>query len=148
MSNMLLNTKRYKRLFWILSLIIVIFLTCFAIIKSFEENLVFFYTTSQILNGDAPSDRPIRLGGMVQNGSIEKKENSLEINFKVIDEKQNIIKVNYTGVVPDLFKEGKGVVAQGKIENGVFKSTEILAKHDENYMPPKLGKLNKDENYN
>ncbi|OUT98201.1 MAG: cytochrome c biogenesis protein CcmE [Betaproteobacteria bacterium TMED41] len=145
---MLLNTKRYKRLFWILSLIIVIFLTCFAIIKSFEENLVFFYTTSQILNGDAPSDRQIRLGGMVQNGSIEKKENSLEINFKVIDEKQNIIKVNYTGVVPDLFKEGKGVVAQGKIENGVFKSTEILAKHDENYMPPKLGKLNEDEDYN
>ena len=128
---MLLNTKRYKRLFWILSLIIVIFLTCFAIIKSFEENLVFFYTTSQLLN---------------YTNII--KENSLEINFKVIDEKQNIIKVNYTGVVPDLFKEGKGVVAQGKIENGVFKSTEILAKHDENYMPPKLGKLNEDEDYN
>jgi cytochrome c-type biogenesis protein CcmE len=137
---MLFNAKRYKRLFWIFSLIIVFSFTCFAIIKAFEENLVFFYTTSQILTGEAPSDRPIRLGGMVQTGSIERTKDSLEINFKVIDEKNNVIPVNYTGVVPDLFKEGKGVVAQGKIENGVFKSTEILAKHDEDYMPPKLGK--------
>lgn len=137
---MLFNAKRYKRLFWIFSLIIVFSFTCFAIIKAFEENLVFFYTTSQILTGEAPSDRPIRLGGMVQTGSIERTKDSLEINFRVIDEKNNVIPVNYTGVVPDLFKEGKGVVAQGKIENGVFKSTEILAKHDEDYMPPKLGK--------
>ena len=137
---MLFNAKRYKRLFWTFSLIIVFSFTCFAIIKAFEENLVFFYTTSQILTGEAPSDRPIRLGGMVQTGSIERTKDSLEINFKVIDEKNNVIPVNYTGVVPDLFKEGKGVVAQGKIENGVFKSTEILAKHDEDYMPPKLGK--------
>ena len=136
---MLFNAKRYKRLFWILSLIIVFSLTCFAVIKAFEENLVFFYTTSQILTGEAPSDRPIRLGGMVQTGSIERTKDSLEIKFKVIDEKNNVIPVNYTGVVTDLFKEGKGVVAQGRIENGVFKSTEILAKHDENYMPPKLG---------
>ena len=116
---MLFNAKRYKRLFWIFSLIIVFSFTCFAIIKAFEENLVFFYTTSQILTGEAPSDRPIRLGGMVQTGSIERTKDSLEINFKVIDEKNNVIPVNYTGVVPDLFKEGKGVVAQGKIENGV-----------------------------
>jgi cytochrome c-type biogenesis protein CcmE len=143
---MLLNAKRYKRLLWVISLIGVISFTCFAVIKAFEENLVFFYTTSQILKGDAPTDRPIRLGGMVQNGSIERKKDSLEIKFKVIDEKNNIISVNYTGVVPDLFKEGKGVVAQGRIENGIFKSTEILAKHDEDYMPPKLGQFN-EKNY-
>jgi len=136
---MLFNAKRYKRLFWILSLICVISFTCFAVIKAFEENLVFFYTTSQILKGEAPTDRPIRLGGMVKAGSIERIKDSLEIKFKVIDDKNNVIPVNYTGVVPDLFKEGKGVVAQGRIEDGVFKSTEILAKHDEDYMPPKLG---------
>ena len=106
---MLFNAKRYKRLFWIFSLIIVFSFTCFAIIKAFEENLVFFYTTSQILTGEAPSDRPIRLGGMVQTGSIERTKDSLEINFKVIDEKNNVIPVNYTGVVPDLFKEGTGM---------------------------------------
>ena len=136
---MLFNAKRYKRLFWILSLICVISFTCFAVIKAFEENLVFFYTTSQILKGEAPTDRPIRLGGMVKAGSIERIKDSLEIKFKVIDDKNNVIPVNYTGVVSDLFKEGKGVVAQGRIEDGVFKSTEILAKHDEYYMPPKLG---------
>jgi cytochrome c-type biogenesis protein CcmE len=76
----------------------------------------------------------------------KEKKDSLEIKFKVIDEKNNIISVNYTGVVPDLFKEGKGVVAQGRIENGIFKSTEILAKHDEDYMPPKLGQFN-EKNY-
>lgn len=141
-KTMLLNKIRYKRLFWVLSLISVIFFTIFAVIKAFEENLVFFYTTSQILEGSAPTNRPIRLGGMVQNGSIVRVKDSLAISFKVVDEKNSVVVVNYTGVVPDLFKEGKGVVAQGKIENGVFKSTEILAKHDEDYMPPKLGVLN------
>lgn len=141
-KTMLLNKIRYKRLFWVLSLISVIFFTIFAVIKAFEENLVFFYTTSQILEGSAPTNRPIRLGGMVQNGSIVRVKDSLAISFKVVDEKNSVLVVNYTGVVPDLFKEGKGVVAQGKIENGVFKSTEILAKHDEDYMPPKLGVLN------
>ncbi len=139
---MYFNSRRYKRLFWILGLAIVIFFTCFAIIKAFEENLVFFYTTTQILEGKAPNDRPIRLGGMVQTGSIQRQKNSLKMTFRVIDEKNNVIPVKYNGVVPDLFKEGKGVVAQGKIENGVFNSTEILAKHDENYMPPELGMNN------
>ena len=136
---MLFNAARYKRLFWITSLLVVFSSTVYAVIKAFEENLVFFYTPAQILNGEAPSNRAIRLGGMVKRGSLVREENSLKINFKVIDENNTYIPVTYTGVVPDLFKEGKGVVAQGKIVDGVFVSTEILAKHDEDYMPPKLG---------
>ena len=136
---MLFNAARYKRLFWITSLLVVFSSTVYAVIKAFEENLVFFYTPAQILNGEAPSNRAIRLGGMVKRGSLVREENSLKINFKVIDENNTYIPVTYTGVVPDLFKEGKGVVAQGKIVDGVFVSTEILAKHDEDYMPPNLG---------
>ena len=136
---MLFNASRYKRLIWIISLLVVFTSTIYAVLKAFEENLVFFYTPSQILSGEAPSNRAIRLGGMVKKGSLSREVDSLKINFKVIDENDFTIPVTYTGVVPDLFKEGKGVVAQGRIVNGVFVSTEILAKHDEDYMPPKLG---------
>ena len=113
-------------------------LVIFAALKTFEENLVFFYTPSQILNGEAPANRPIRIGGMVEPNSINRDEHSLAVEFNVIDDKNSLIKVTYKGVVPDLFKEGKGVVAQGEYVDGIFRSTEILAKHDENYMPPDL----------
>tara|TARA_A100001011_G_scaffold371419_1_gene428719 strand:+ start:2384 stop:2812 length:429 start_codon:yes stop_codon:yes gene_type:complete len=142
---MLFNIPRYKRLLWISSLFFISTVTVYAVIKAFEENLVFFYTATQILDGEAPDDRAIRLGGMVKVGSLKRKVDTLDIEFKVIDENNNVIPVTYKGVVPDLFKEGKGVVAQGMIVNGVFKSTEILAKHDEDYMPPKLGIVN--DNY-
>jgi len=115
----------------------------FAALKTFEENLVFFYTPSQILNGEAPANRPIRIGGMVEPNSINRDEHSLAVEFNVIDDKNSLIKVTYNGVVPDLFKEGKGVVAQGKYVDGIFQSTEILAKHDENYMPPDLSIVSK-----
>ena len=118
-------------------------LVIFAALKTFEENLVFFYTPSQILNGEAPANRPIRIGGMVEPNSISRDEHSLAVEFNVIDDKNSLIKVTYKGVVPDLFKEGKGVVAQGKYVDGIFQSTEILAKHDENYMPPDLSIVSK-----
>ena len=118
-------------------------LVIFAALKTFEENLVFFYTPSQILNGEAPANRPIRIGGMVEPNSINRDEHSLAVEFNVIDDKNSLIKVTYNGVVPDLFKEGKGVVAQGKYVDGIFQSTEILAKHDENYMPPDLSIVSK-----
>ena len=118
-------------------------LVIFAALKTFEENLVFFYTPSQILNGEAPANRPIRIGGMVEPNSINRDEHSLAVEFNVIDDKNSLIKVTYNGVVPDLFKEGKGVVAQGKYVDGIFRSTEILAKHDENYMPPDLSIVSK-----
>ena len=135
---MLLNKNRYRRLGWIGLILLSAFLVVFAALKTFEENLVFFYTPSQILNGEAPKNRPIRVGGMVEEDSIARLRDSLDVTFNVIDTENNVVKVKYSGVVPDLFKEGKGVVAQGQYINGTFVSTEILAKHDENYMPPDL----------
>ena len=135
---MLLNKNRYRRLGWIGLILLSAFLVVFAALKTFEENLVFFYTPSQILNGEAPKNRPIRVGGMVEEDSIARLRDSLDVTFNVIDAENNVVKVKYSGVVPDLFKEGKGVVAQGRYVNGTFVSTEILAKHDENYMPPDL----------
>ena len=135
---MLFNENRTKRLFWVFLIVLSGGLIIFAALKTFEENLVFFYTPSQILNGEAPKNRPIRIGGMVEPNSINRDEHSLAVEFNVVDDKNSLIKVTYSGVVPDLFKEGKGVVAQGEYVDGIFQSTEILAKHDENYMPPDL----------
>ena len=140
---MLFNENRIRRLFWVFLIVLSGGLIIFAAIKTFEENLVFFYTPSQILNGEAPKNRPIRIGGMVEPNSINRDEHSLAVEFNVVDDKNSLIKVTYRGVVPDLFKEGKGVVAQGEYVDGIFQSTEILAKHDENYMPPDLSIENK-----
>ena len=140
---MLFNENRIKRLFWVFLIVLSGGLIFFAALRTFEENLVFFYTPSQILNGEAPKNRPIRIGGMVEPNSINRDEHSLAVEFNVVDDKNSLIKVTYSGVVPDLFKEGKGVVAQGKYVDGIFQSTEILAKHDENYMPPDLSIANK-----
>ena len=140
---MLFNENRIKRLFWAFLIVLSGGLIFFAALRTFEENLVFFYTPSQILNGEAPKNRPIRIGGMVEPNSINRDEHSLAVEFNVVDDKNSLIKVTYSGVVPDLFKEGKGVVAQGEYVDGIFQSTEILAKHDENYMPPDLSIANK-----
>ena len=140
---MLFNENRIKRLFWVFLIVLSGGLIFFAALRTFEENLVFFYTPSQILNGEAPKNRPIRIGGMVEPNSINRDEHSLAVEFNVVDDKNSLIKVTYSGVVPDLFKEGKGVVAQGEYVDGIFQSTEILAKHDENYMPPDLSIANK-----
>ena len=140
---MLFNENRIRRLFWVFLIVLSGGLIFFAALRTFEENLVFFYTPSQILNGEAPKNRPIRIGGMVEPNSINRDEHSLAVEFNVVDDKNSLIKVTYSGVVPDLFKEGKGVVAQGEYVDGIFQSTEILAKHDENYMPPDLSIANK-----
>ena len=140
---MLFNKDRIRRLFWVFLIVLSGGLIIFAALKTFEENLVFFYTPSQILNGEAPKNRPIRIGGMVEPNSVNRDEHSLAVEFNVVDDKNSLIKVTYSGVVPDLFKEGKGVVAQGEYVDGIFQSTEILAKHDENYMPPDLSIANK-----
>ena len=140
---MLFNENRIRRLFWVFLIVLSGGLIIFAALKTFEENLVFFYTPSQILNGEAPKNRPIRIGGMVEPNSINRDEHSLAVEFNVVDDKNSLIRVTYSGVVPDLFKEGKGVVAQGEYVDGIFQSTEILAKHDENYMPPDLSIVNK-----
>ena len=103
------------------------------ILNAFRSNLVFFYTPTQIAQHEAPEGRTFRLGGMVVQGSLHR--DGLVVHFEVTDLAKTI-PVRYEGILPDLFKEGKGVVAQGKLQDGTFTASEVLAKHDENYMPP------------
>ena len=106
------------------------------VLNAFQSNLVFFFSPSQIINKEAPQERNFRIGGLVEQGSLQRDPQSLTVRFVVTDLAQRI-PVTYTGLLPDLFKEGKGVVAQGKLgADGVFRADQVLAKHDENYMPP------------
>jgi len=106
------------------------------VLNAFQSNLVFFFSPSQIVANEAPKDRSFRIGGLVEEGSIKRDNKGLTVNFVVTDLAQKV-PVSYTGLLPDLFKEGKGVVAQGKLgPDGVFHAEQVLAKHDENYMPP------------
>jgi len=106
------------------------------VLYAFQSNLVFFFTPTQIAAGEAPRDRAFRVGGLVQSGSVKREPQALKVQFVVTDTAHSI-PVAYSGSLPDLFREGKGVVAQGRIgADGVFHASEVLAKHDENYMPP------------
>lgn len=105
-------------------------------LTAFQENLLYFYTPSDISAGKAPKDKVFRLGGMVPEGSFKRPPGSMEATFVVSDYANNTT-VKYSGVLPDLFREGQGIVARGRIgDDGVFIAEEVLAKHDENYMPP------------
>ncbi len=103
------------------------------VLNAFQSNLVFFYSPSQVAAKEAPTARTFRLGGLVEAGSV--KVDGTKIQF-VITDTAKAVPVRYQGILPDLFKEGKGVVAQGQLKEGVFEAREVLAKHDENYMPP------------
>ena len=106
------------------------------VLNAFQSNLVFFFSPSQIAANEAPRERSFRLGGLVEQGSLKRDTSGLTVSFVVTDLAKTI-PVTYTGLLPDLFKEGKGVVAQGKLgADGVFRADQVLAKHDENYMPP------------
>lgn len=106
------------------------------VLNAFQSNLVFFFTPTQVSAGEAPKGRTFRIGGMVQTGSVQRQSDGLTVRFIVTDTAHNM-PVTYRGILPDLFREGKGVVAQGKLgEDGGFHADEVLAKHDENYMPP------------
>jgi cytochrome c-type biogenesis protein CcmE len=106
------------------------------VLNAFNSNLVFFFSPTQVFADEAPRDRSFRIGGLVEEGSIQREPQGLTIRFAVTDRAQKI-PVTYTGLLPDLFKEGKGVVAQGKLgPDGIFRADQVLAKHDENYMPP------------
>ncbi len=103
------------------------------VLNAFQSNLVFFYSPSQVAAKEAPTGRTFRIGGLVESGSV--KRDGTQVSFVVTDSAKNIA-VRFNGILPDLFKEGKGVVAQGQLKDGVFEAREVLAKHDENYMPP------------
>jgi cytochrome c-type biogenesis protein CcmE len=106
------------------------------VLNAFQSNLVFFFSPSQVASAEAPKDRAFRIGGLVETGSVKRDSNGLTVTFVVTDTAKTV-PVTYTGMLPDLFQEGKGVVAQGKLRaDGVFVAEQVLAKHDENYMPP------------
>lgn len=105
-------------------------------LTAFQDNLLYYYTPTQVSAGEAPQDRVFRIGGMVTEGTFKREPGSLEARFVLTDYESNVT-VSYTGVLPDLFREGQGIIARGKVgQGGLFVAEEVLAKHDENYMPP------------
>jgi cytochrome c-type biogenesis protein CcmE len=129
--------RRHKRLVFILVGVAGLGLAAFLVLSAFNNNLVFFFSPTQVAAREAPVNRTFRIGGLVQEGTL--KRDGLKATFAVTDTAVSI-PVVYTGILPDLFKEGKGCVAQGRIgEDGVFHADQVLAKHDENYMPPEAG---------
>jgi cytochrome c-type biogenesis protein CcmE len=125
---------RHKRLVAIAAGIVALGIAATLVLSAFQKNLVFFFTPSQVAANEAPQGRTFRIGGMVEKGSV--KREGVEVSFVVTDTAKTI-PVVYKGALPDLFREGKGVVAQGQLgADGVFRAREVLAKHDENYMPP------------
>ena len=127
---------RHRRLAWIGAGVLVLGAAAALVLNAFQSNLVFFFTPTQIAANEAPKGRAFRIGGVVVEKSLRREKDGLTVHFDVTDTAKTV-PVVYTGILPDLFKEGKGVVAQGKLEDGgVFRATEVLAKHDENYMPP------------
>ena len=135
---------RRKRLLWVLAGVALVGLAVTLVLRALDANVMFFYSPSQIHAGEAPQGAAFRIGGLVEVGSLQRSTDGLQVQFMVTDEVQRV-PVRYQGLLPDLFREGKGVVASGKLQaNGLFEASEVLAKHDENYMPPEAAKALED----
>ena len=127
---------RHRRFGWIAAGLLALAAASALVLNAFRSNLVFFFTPTQVFANEAPKDRTFRIGGLVEPGSVVRSRSSVEVRFRVTDNAR-AIDVIYKGILPDLFKEGKGVVAQGALgADGTFVASQVLAKHDENYMPP------------
>ena len=138
-----MNSTQKKRLGLIAGGLIICGAAAALVFNAFEENLVFFFSPSQVAAHEAPEGRAFRIGGFVQEGSVQRQKDGVTVRFEVTDT-AHTVPVTYKGSLPDLFKEGKVVVAQGKLQNGVFVADQVLAKHDENYMPPEAEKAVQD----
>ena len=138
-----MNSTQKKRLGLIAGGLIICGAAAALVFNAFEENLVFFFSPSPVAAHEAPEGRAFRIGGFVQEGSVQRQKDGVTVRFDVTDT-AHTVPVTYKGSLPDLFKEGKGVVAQGKLQNGVFVADQVLAKHDENYMPPEAEKAVQD----
>lgn len=131
--------RRHKRIGIILVGLAGLGIATFLVASAFRQNLVFFFSPTQVAAKEAPVDRTFRIGGLVQDGTLQRDSDGLTVRFTVTDTAASI-PVVYKGILPDLFKEGRGCVAQGKIgADGIFQADQVLAKHDENYMPPEAG---------
>ena len=147
-----MNPKRKQRLFIVLFIIFGVGAAVGLTMYSLSQNINLFYSPTQIAGGEAPQGTRIRAGGMVVDGSVKRDQESLHVEFGITDYEKSVT-VHYNGILPDLFREGQGIVAQGELdENNVLQAAEVLAKHDENYMPPevadaleKAGKMPKPE---
>ena len=138
--------SRYKRAAFIVTGLVAIAIAATLVLNAFRSNLVFFFTPTQVFKGEAPKNISFRIGGLVEQVSLKRSADTLENQFVVTDTIKRI-NVVYTGILPDLFREGKGVVAQGKLnQDGVFHADNVLAKHDENYMPPEAAEALKQAN--
>jgi cytochrome c-type biogenesis protein CcmE len=131
--------RRHKRIAFIVIGLTSLSIAAYLIASAFRNNLVFFFSPTQVAAKEAPIDRTFRIGGLVQDGTLKRDSDGLTVRFTVTDTEASI-PVVYKGILPDLFKEGRGCVAQGRIgADGVFQAEQVLAKHDENYMPPEAG---------
>jgi cytochrome c-type biogenesis protein CcmE len=134
-------TPRRQRMFAVTLILIGISIAAVLVLQALEENAMFFRSPSEIVNGEVPTGRTFRLGGLVVEGSFNREPGSLEATYEVTDNKSTVT-VSYTGVLPDLFKEGQGMIATGSLRpDGIFVADEVLAKHDENYMSPEVAKM-------
>ena len=131
---------RHKRIALIVGGLVVLGAVVALVLNAFQSNLVFFFSPTQVAAGEAPKGKPFRVGGMVKKGTLQRETDGVTLRFVVTDTERDLA-ITYKGILPDLFMEGKGAVAQGKLgEDGVFVASEVLAKHDENYMPPEAAK--------
>ncbi len=129
-------TPRKKRLMFIVAGLALVSAAVGLVLFALKNNVSLYFTPTQVYNKEAPQGRNFRIGGLVEKGSLQREKDGLTVHFTITDTTRSM-PVVYVGILPDLFKEGKGVVAQGKLEDGnVFHAEEVLAKHDENYMPP------------
>jgi len=133
-----MNPKRKKLLFTVIFIVAGMGIATGLALMAFQENLLYFYSPTQIKDGEAPGNRNFRIGGLVVNGSVVRNPENLQVSFTLTDTMNNV-DVSYDGILPDLFREGQGIVANGAINSdGVFIANEVLAKHDENYMPAEV----------
>jgi len=128
--------RKHKRLTFVVVAMGLLGVSVGLMLTAFQDNIVFFYSPTDVKEKHLPADRRLRIGGLVEEGSVKKSDGAI-VHFRVTD-MVNTVAVVYKGILPDLFREGQGVVAEGRIVNGVLKADEVLAKHDENYMPPEV----------
>lgn len=133
-----MRPRRRQRLIFVGVILVGVAVAAALVLTAIGENMLYFYSPSQIVAGEAPRSHDVRVGGLVVAGSVERTENGLDVRFDLTDTAASV-PVAYTGILPDLFREGQGIVALGRIDgDGVFHAREVLAKHDENYMPPEV----------
>ena len=130
-------TRKRRRLYVVLGGLALLGVVSALVLSAFSDNLVFFYSPSDVQAKKVPDGRSIRLGGLVENGSVKRETDGRTLDFRITDG-NNALPVTYKGDVPDLFREGQGVVAEGKLDRGQFRAATVLAKHDEKYMPPEV----------